>query len=82
MKLQHAAMLLAIDERDWASAVRTMSAYFSEPLDCITNLSAVPSDAALEVNILYCGYRYTWEEYDGFWCRPSVAGEGIRIFYR
>ena len=82
MKLQDIAMRLAISERDWAGVVRAMSAYFGEPFHCITHLAAASGDHPLEVNILYCGHRYVWEEYDGFWCRPSVAGEDIRIFYR
>lgn len=82
MKLQSAEMRLAFADRDWKRAVRIMSDYFGQPLHSIPFEIRPTLDAPLEVNILYDGYRYVWEEYDGFWQRPSILANAVSIYVR
>lgn len=82
MKLQSAEMLLAFADRDWHSAIRIMSDYFKQPFYKIPFEMRPAPDTPLEVNILYDGCRYVWEEYDGFWQRPSIMANAISIYVR
>lgn len=86
MKLAAAEMLIAFGNKDWPRVMRIMSDHFGQPLSAIpfsvSETDAVDGDP-LEVNILVDGYRYVWEEYDGFWSRRSVRAESsARIFTR
>jgi len=82
MKLQSAEMLLALADRDWHGAIRIMSDYFGKPFHSVPLVIRHAPDAPLEVNILYDGDRYIWEEYDGFWQRSSILGNAVSIYVR
>ena len=83
MKLASAEMFIAFETEDWARAIRAMSEYFGKPFGTIVNVNLTKATVApLEVNIILDGNRYVWEEYDGFWSRPSVTGSYVRIFAR
>jgi len=83
MKLAAAEMFIAFETEDWAGAIAIMSAYFGKPFGTIADVGLIkPTAAPLEINIILDGNRYVWEEYDGFWSRPSVPGSYVRIFAR
>lgn len=83
MKLESIEMRMAFETEDWARAIRIMSDHFGKPFGTIASVNLTKDTVTpLEVNIILDGNRYVWEEYDGFWSRPSIAGSYVRIFAR
>lgn len=90
MKLANAEMLIAFGDKDWPRVLRIMSDHFGKPFSAMpfsvleTGQPFTGDGSPLEVNILADGYRYVWEEYDGFWSRRSILVDSplARIFTR